>query len=306
MTMQFSDFASAVAASGTISAEDVLELRRIVWPDGVVSQDEAQAIVQINAGIQTDCPEWNAFFVEALSVWLVDEQEPRGYIDDKQAQWLIDQFAREGRPATAAEIDLLTHVLEKAVSAPLALEAFVLAQIEAAIIARAAPAGIAAKDVDQLRRIIFAPGSDHTDGVSQAEAEMLFRLKDAMLDRDNVPEWQRLFVQGVGNFLQGFSPAAPLDRAREAELEAFMAERETGVAFLKRMVRMKPQTYWQILKAASSGKDEDEHLFADEAVQAEIASHITPAHEGWLNDAIAHDGREDDYEKALREFLGKA
>ena len=33
---------------------------------------------------------------------------------------------------------------------------------------------------------------------------MLFRLKDATLYDVNAPEWDRLFVQGVGSYLLGF------------------------------------------------------------------------------------------------------
>jgi hypothetical protein len=68
--------------------------------------------------------------------------------------------------------------------------------------------------------VIFASGGDRPAAVSQREAEMLFRLKDATLGADNAAEWQRLFVQGVGNYLQGWQGAKGLTREFVDELLA--------------------------------------------------------------------------------------
>ena len=300
MSMQFSQFAAA--ADGTITSDDVLALRRLVWSDGAISADEAHAIIAINARVTAPSRAWSDFLVEALGVWLVDEQEPRGYVDEAQGRWLVATFAREDHPATSADIELLVHVLERAVKVPAELESFVLAQIEAAIRARPAPAGVSDDDVRALRRIVFAAGGEHTDGVSQGEAELLFRIKDAMLGRDNVAGWQQLFVQGVGNFLQGYSLAKPLDRAREAELDAFMNRREPGLfGFLGAMaggIRQAPAALGEMEQMGWH-----EHLFTDEARAAAVAAEVTPEEGDWLKRAIDADGVTDAYEQALLDFI---
>ena len=63
------------------------------------------------------------------------------------------------------------------------------------------PGRIDDAEVTLIRRLIFAPAGDGPAKVSAAEAEMLFRLKDATLGKDNSPEWKKLFVQGVANHL---------------------------------------------------------------------------------------------------------
>src|SRR5690606_30862055 len=93
-----------------------------------------------------------------------------------------------------------------------------------------------------LRRAIFAAGGDRPAAVSRDEAEMLFRLKDATLGADNTPAWKQLFVQGVGNYLQGYvSLSAQLTRERAAELEAFMNDADSSVGrFFGRMAKSAP------------------------------------------------------------------
>ena len=48
MSFSYSDFAAALKAGARISAEDVLAVRRWVWPDGSVSDDEAEALFELN------------------------------------------------------------------------------------------------------------------------------------------------------------------------------------------------------------------------------------------------------------------
>ena len=86
--------------------------------------------------------------------------------------------------------------------------------------------------------ISLSGGGARSAAVGQTEAEMLFRLKDATLNSVNAPGWERLFVQGVGNFLMGFSGHEPLSRERASELEAFLNDTHSRVGgFFGRMVR---------------------------------------------------------------------
>ena len=54
-------------AAGTITAEDVLALRRQVWPDGRIGDDEAELAFTLNDAVRTPSREWADFFVEALT-----------------------------------------------------------------------------------------------------------------------------------------------------------------------------------------------------------------------------------------------
>src|ERR1044072_9776860 len=66
MSFSYSDFAAALKAGAPISAEDVLAVRRWVWPDGCVSSDEAEALFELNRSARASAAEWGAFFIEGV------------------------------------------------------------------------------------------------------------------------------------------------------------------------------------------------------------------------------------------------
>src|SRR5688572_11803337 len=151
MNFSFSDFASALKAGAQISAEDVLAVRRFVWPDGSVSDDEAEVIFELNRLASDPGPEWKAFFIEAMCDYVVNARPPKGYVDDEASEWLTEQIGRGGTDsAKAAELELVVCVLEKALNAPAALKEWALKQIEAAT---ASDGRVGDEEAKQLRRI---------------------------------------------------------------------------------------------------------------------------------------------------------
>ncbi|MBS0483378.1 MAG: hypothetical protein JSR96_14785 [Proteobacteria bacterium] len=227
MTMQFRDLAAQAAADGAISAEEILSLRQSGWADGLIDPEEAEGLFIANGQVTRPSAEWTAFFVEALSTFVVNTVEPHGYVDQTMADELIARIDHHGRIGSLAELELVIRVLEIAQSVPANLKSYALSQIEDAVLTGEGstrsgsldPKGINDAECDLLRRAIFAPGGDRPAAVSRAEAEMLFRLKDATLYEVNAPAWENLFVRGVASYLLGFETAEPLSRERAAELE---------------------------------------------------------------------------------------
>lgn len=306
MTMQFSDIAAKVAADGTITPEEIQILRRLGWADGVMDPDEAEALFLANDAQSRPSREWRDFFVEALSHFIVRTVEPSGYVDQEMADELVSRIDRDGQVATLAELELLVRVLELSATVPASLRTYALGQIEAAIEQGEGPtrpgeveaAGINATEVALLRRMIFAAGSERPAAVSQAEAEMLFRLKDATLYERNAPGWQDLFVQGVANYLLGFAGSEALSAERAAELEAFMAAEGAGIGgFLSRMLTS------DVEDAFASLLDSSEVEGRDWEAEAEAAAELEPAEADWLRDRLDADEELDDYEKALIAFI---
>ena len=298
MSMQFSDLAAMAAADGVISPDELRSLRMSAWMDGVIGQNEAAALFAINDQVENPGAEWVDFFVEALSCWLVDRQNPRGYVDEAQAQWLIERIAADGHVSAPAELELLVRCFEKALSTPRALKDFALQEIEKFVMSPET-GGLTAARGKLLRRLIFSPGSERPAAVCLAEAEMLFAIKDAMLGRDNAPEWQQLFVQGVGNYLQGFGGAEPLSRDREAALEQFMATPDKGLGgFLAQMGRSDVRGgICDLMRMRQPERDLDTEIFE--------ARQITSGESGWLRQEIDRDGGTDAYEQALLAFIAE-
>lgn len=310
MSMEFGNLAASVAGDGTISAEDILELRRQGWADGKMEPEEAEALFTANDACIDPSPQWCDFFVEALSSFIVNTVEPRGHVDDEMADELISRVDRDGRVGTMAELELLVKVSETAVNVPARLKAYVLKQVEDAVThgdgptrhGSLDPSGINAAECTLLRRLIFAPASDRPAAVSRSEAELLFRIKDQTLYEVNAPEWERLFVQGVANYLLGFGGHEPLSSERAAELEAFMHEEGAGIGgFLGRMFTSKPDAagFGSLLKF---GGDEAEYL-GDNAAEATACGVLDSAEQGWLQDMLEADEELDEMEKALIAFI---
>jgi len=312
MSVHFGNLAAQVAADGLVTDEEILALRRLGWGDGHIHADEAEAIFDINHQIREPGNQWVDFFVEALSTFVRNGSEPRGYVSDDEAAWLINAIDQDGRLETMAELELLIHVVDRAQNVPERLKQYALKQIEQAVLKGTGPTRcggelsethISEAECKILRRLIFASGGHGPAAVSRFEAEMLFRLKDASLGHGNAPEWQQLFVDGVGNYLRGFMAAhAQLDHGRMKELEAFIADDSINVGrFFGRMAKAAPQVHNHFGKVF--GKKPENAGFG---ARAEAGRVVTENEQKWLASMIDADGEIDMLEQALLDELAKA
>lgn len=310
MSLEFGNLTTRIAGDGRITAEEILELRRMGWADGKMDPNEAESLFAANDACEAPTSEWCDFFVDALTSFVVFTVEPRGYVDEEMAGELIERIDRDGRVGTMVELELLVHVIEVSTSAPAKLRAYALKQLEDAVISGdgptrngvLSPEGINPTEVILLRRLIFGAGSERPAGVSRSEAEALFRIKDATLYEVNAPEWQDLFVKGVAQFLLGFGGDDPLDESRAAELEAFMAREGAGIGgFIGRMASSRPdiEGFGSLLKI---GGDEAEYL-GGRSDKADTAARLESAKQSWLHDMLEADEELDEMEKALIAFI---
>lgn len=308
MSVHFGELAMKFGADGVISPGEVLALRREAWPDGHISQAEAEAIVALNHQLTSRCREWVEFYVEALGEYVVNQRAPKGYVDAENAAWLMAQLDADGTLGSMAEIELLMRVFECAQNVPVSLKDYAVAQMEHAVLEGTGPTrnggmleagNVNAAEALLLRRAIFAPASERPAAVGRKEAEMLFRLKDATLGADNAPEWKHLFVQGIANYLQAYSdPNAQLSRERAAELDAFMGDTQARVGgFLGRMAKASPNAFGKVFGRKAPAPDRSE------AVGRAYA--VTDDEREWLEARIEADGQIDEYEQALLDFLAE-
>ena len=161
------DFTNLLQRPGVISAADVLHFRREVFRDGIVSQAEAEAVFALNDRAGETCPEWTEFFVEALTDYTVNQAEPRGYVSNANAQWLVNRISHDGVVDTVSELELLVRVLAKSTRCPPALAGYALAQVAYAVVEGEGPLArgmqltrgvIGEAEVDLLRTVLYAAG----------------------------------------------------------------------------------------------------------------------------------------------------
>lgn len=308
MTMHFRALAEQAVLDGAVSAEEVLSLRSQGWQDGVIDRDEADALFVLNNHLGNSSAEWADFFVEAISEFVFANSSPRGDVDEDGAEWLIEQLEADGRLETMAELELLERLFERAERVPASLQAFAMAQIEKAVLdgkgptrtgGSLEPGCIGETECRLLRRFIFAPASERPAAVGQNEAELLFRIKQATLGANNAAAWKQLFVQGVGNYLQGFSGIEPLTDARAAELESFMNVTAPSIGgFFARMARSNP-----VQGARDMFTPETPYLDFDDRAAAD--AEVTDSEKAWMRAQMDVDGQLDELEQALLDFLAE-
>ena len=125
---------SGIAPKDRITAEDVSRLRREVYADGVVTRSEAEALLALDASAGVHCPEWGPLLVEAVTDYIVRQEEPFGYVSTENADWLVAAVSSERMVASMAGLELLVKVLEDAKYSPPGLAAFALRQVMHAVV----------------------------------------------------------------------------------------------------------------------------------------------------------------------------
>lgn len=305
MTMHFADLAQAVAADGEVTSADILALRRLGWGDGTIHADEAEAIFALNRQLKAPSAEWVDFFVEALGEFVLNGTPPRGYVDEDEAKWLIGALDKDGRLESMAELELLVRVMERATNVPDSLKHYALRQVEKAVLTGTGPTRdggelsdthITASECKLVRRIVFASGGHGPAAVSRYDAEMLFRLKDETLQEANAAEWDKLFVDGVANYLKGFQlHNAQLSHERAKELESFIADNSASVGrFFGAMAKEMPQVRNHFGKVFGKNRQGTRYFEAEAA-----GNLVTDDEDAWLEKMIDADGEVDDLERAL-------
>jgi len=235
-----SDLVEEIAARRSISAEDVLALRREVFRDSVVDPMEAQAVFRLDHACHDKDPSWTQFYVDALTDFFVWQAEPRGYVSEELGRFLIENIAGDGRVDGRSELELLINVVHWATSCPEELVLFVMNAVRESVLnpetavygSNRPPAVIGPADVEVIRRVIYAGASGGGFTVTRREAELIFELNNATIEVENAPGWSDLFVKAIANHLMFPLGAPAVPTADEALRRERWLEERRGVGQL--------------------------------------------------------------------------
>lgn len=110
-------------ADGIIDAMEVKELRAALFADGVIEADEAEFLFEINNAVSgnQNHPSWSDLFIEAISSYLLDDENSHGEIDADEAAWLFEKINGDGM-IDELERRLLLNLKSKVKSFPSKLE----------------------------------------------------------------------------------------------------------------------------------------------------------------------------------------
>lgn len=310
--MYIRDVAADVMATKRVTAGDVTELRRSIYTDGVAEAGEVERLFAIDEAAEERDPSWTELFVEAVTDYLVGQVEPRGYIDDANADWLMDRIASDGLVKTETELELLVKVLERAKSSPERLVAFALNQVKTAVVDGEGPLAcgrdlvpgrIGRAEVDLIRRIIYAFGGDGNVAITHSEAEILFDINDHTAEAENDLEWSDLFIKAVANFMMASSGYAVPSRQEALRREAWLDSPSGGVgAFFSSIAAGGLRGVLQAYRQPSTEETWAERN-ARKADAIATAETVTAQEAEWLAQRIGRDGVLHANEKALLRFI---
>jgi hypothetical protein len=309
--LNLSEMLAQVAQRQTITAEDVLTMRRNVFRDGFVSAEEAGMLFELNNNCSQQDASWSEFFIEALTDYCVHQASPAGYISEENARWLIDCIAQDGRVDSRSELELLIKALEKASSSPEKLATFALEQVKIGALEgkgptrqglELVPGVIGEAEVDILRRILYAFGGDGHMAITRAEAEVLFELNDVTDEHKSHVSWSDLFVKAIANFMMAASGYQPPSREVALKREVWLDQRDGISGFMSKMVSGGLQGIFNAY-SQSGGQSVAEQRVDEMQKDIQNSERVTQSETAWLVKRIGRDGNMSENEQALIEFI---
>ena len=124
----------SLIAKGSIGAEDVLKLRQEIFRDGIADRAEAEAMFRLDAACATKDPTWTQAYVDVMTDYFVWKAEPRKYVSEEKACFLIDHIVSDDRIDGVTELEMLINVIHWAESAPEILAMFALEAVRESIL----------------------------------------------------------------------------------------------------------------------------------------------------------------------------
>jgi hypothetical protein len=310
-----------VLTRGRMTADDVAQLRRGIFQDGIIGKDEADLVFRLNDECRDKDESWGQLYVDALTDYFVWRAKPWGYVSEEQGRFLTQRIVRNNRIENETELELLCNIMHWAEYAPAELAEFVLFAVRESVLdpdKASYGVGRHAKvvdpvDVELIKRAIYAPATSGGITVTRLEAEVIFDINDATVHEDNHPSWDRLFVYAIANHLMfPRAASAPMPAEDVLRRERWLKERTGAGGLLKKVGR-------EIVLSAKTGRLEwkdaidsvtrgsirevdpvEEYSAARIAWQRET---IDEEEARWLIARIGRDGKMQGNEVALLKFI---
>ena len=289
---------------GRVEQNDILALRKQVFGDNAISMDEADALFTLNQLSQKPV-EWQDFFIDAITNFLVRQTLPKGYVSRANAMWLMARIDHDGVIETHTELELLLNIMKRADNVTEELEVYALTLVKYAVLNgtgflgkdRALQAGVIGEaEVNVLKRVLYSCSSEDGIGISKREAEVIFDLNDACAHAKNHESWTRLFVGAIANHIMMLAswnePEAREALRREKWLEGrgdgFLLPKFEGFTEALISIFSKPTA----LKFTNMNK-----------VRTRQAERVNAGEANWLIERLSRDGQLHENERALLRFL---
>lgn len=286
--------ADQLAADKTISADEALELRKAVFPDGVVSREEAEMLIALAARVANSDEAWSHAFVEAITDHVLAQGEYPGHVDEATVSWLTTRLGKEGPRET--EIEAVLKILERAESTPDYLSGFARERLTAHV--KGAPIG--RSETEMVRRCLYASAGAGRTSVIEDEARWMFALDAESDGRANDAAWGDLFVKAILNHLMACKAPALLEANAMMARQAWLAKETPGVGGIFGAMFQKG---WQWTARTPNEVDGWEGHYAEANAAAEEDARLTLSEIAWTVGMTKEDGKRTANEAKLLEEI---
>jgi hypothetical protein len=304
--------ADRIAADGRVEPEEVLAVRRAVFPDGVVSREEAELLFDINEHVANDDPAWDACFVEAICDHLLNSAEPMGHVTEEGCDWLIVRIDHDSVLERVTELELALKLLEKAESCPARLAERARTWASRAILEgrgyegrdpKTEPGQIGDAEVAMIRRVLFAAAGAGDIAITRDEAEWLFALDEATDGKAHAASWRDLFVKAIMSHLFAGGPSDLLDRNAMLHRAQFVSNTSGGLrqtlSHLASGLADGGLEGWKTRAGQLDAHDDQMKHDAERKAQHASADLLSMSEAAWLVTRIRADHRRTPNEEAL-------
>lgn len=222
--------ASVIAGKYRLTADDVMLLRRHMFPRGLRSLDDAAQLIVVHKSATETSHEWDNWLIESVAAFIVARTDPLGSLDISNARFMIEMLSKDGVISTSAELELLLHAMEMAVDVPDILTVLALNQLRLALqtgegvycgLRIARRMGIGQCDIDFIYRILR--GSVHNGKLVlyPSEIAVIEAIDSIVRDDTNHPAWYYLMKSIAVRDQNGHVSAEPwLKMVSEYETKA--------------------------------------------------------------------------------------
>ena len=109
----------SILADGVIDEHEVKQLREVLYADGKIDKEEAEFIFELNDAVsgKNNHPSWDSLFVDAITSFLLEDEDSPGVVDDDEAKWLLDKILGDGK-LDDIEVALLNNLRLKSKALP--------------------------------------------------------------------------------------------------------------------------------------------------------------------------------------------
>jgi len=309
------DLPAALIASRdgeSVGPDTALQIRKAIYGHDQLTASDMDLVFSIarKAGPQPS-PEWTAVFCEALTDYMVHQNDPPDYIPQDKADWLTASLEKNGGICSRSEFEMLIDVMTNALGVPTSLSTFALSEIKTAIIkgrrhaitGQDHPPGVVTKaDVEALRAVLYAAKTGTPGHVTRGEAEVLFEIAHATSQAD--PSFDELFARAIGNYLMATNLHAP-DAAEALHFEKWLDEKDDLLGFWSRMFHRPPtgNSFNVFESPAEAYKADMVRQDADDRTLRNESEKITDTEAAWVMAHLTRGGGLTSAEKRLLQFL---